>query len=55
MTSHPRTRRGVSRRQVLRSGAAALGGGTALLAGATPEAQNAQAPAVLTGSVIEFA
>jgi S-(hydroxymethyl)glutathione dehydrogenase / alcohol dehydrogenase len=50
MASHPRNGRGVTRRQVLRGGAAALGGGTALLAGAAPEAQNAQAPAVLTGS-----
>jgi hypothetical protein len=35
MARHPRNRRGVSRRQVLRSGAAALGGRAALLAGAS--------------------
>ena len=50
MAPHPRNRRGVSRRQVLRSGAAALGGSAALFAGATPNAQNVQAPAVLTGA-----
>jgi S-(hydroxymethyl)glutathione dehydrogenase/alcohol dehydrogenase len=41
----------VSRRQALKSGAAALGGGAALLAGApAARARNAQAPAVLTGT-----
>ena len=58
MAHHPRNRRGVSRRQVLRSGAAALGGSAALLAGADTDAQNAQAPfdvaqggpAVVTGA-----
>ena len=50
MAPHPRNRRGVSRRQVLKSGAAALSGSAALLAGATPDAQNARAPAVLTGA-----
>jgi S-(hydroxymethyl)glutathione dehydrogenase / alcohol dehydrogenase len=43
-------RRRVSRRQLLRSGAAALGGSAALLGGAAPGAQSAQAPAVLTGT-----
>src|SRR5204863_9066161 len=50
MGRHPGNRRGVSRRQVLKSGAAALSGSAALLAGATPDAQNARAPAVLTGA-----
>lgn len=41
----------MSRRQALKSGAAALGGGAALLAGApAARARNAQAPAVLTGT-----
>jgi S-(hydroxymethyl)glutathione dehydrogenase/alcohol dehydrogenase len=48
MAAHTRTRRDVSRRQMLKSGAAALGG-SALLAGAAPEAQNTQAPSVLSG------
>ena len=41
----------VSRRNLLRRGAAALGGGAAYLAGAgTPSARNAQAPGVLTNT-----
>jgi S-(hydroxymethyl)glutathione dehydrogenase / alcohol dehydrogenase len=50
MASQPKPRRAVSRRHVLRSGAAALGGSAAFLAGATTGAQNRQAPAVLTGT-----
>lgn len=46
-----RRKRPVSRRQVLRTGAAALGGGAAFLAGApAPEGQSSQAPGVLTGT-----
>ena len=40
----------VTRRNALEAGAAALGGGAALLSGGASAAQNAQAPAVLTGS-----
>ena len=44
-------RRKVTRRRVLKAGATALGGGAALLTGAPAlEAQQAQAPAVLTGT-----
>jgi S-(hydroxymethyl)glutathione dehydrogenase/alcohol dehydrogenase len=44
-------KRRLTRRRVLKAGATALGGGTALLAGAPAlEAQPAQAPAVLTGT-----
>jgi S-(hydroxymethyl)glutathione dehydrogenase/alcohol dehydrogenase len=44
------TGRAVSRRDVLKKGAAALGGGAALLGGAPAESQAGQAPAVLTGT-----
>src|SRR5262245_52901901 len=51
MAFQPKPRRAVSRRQVLKRGAAALGGSAAFLAGAdTGDAQNRQAPAVLTGT-----
>src|SRR6188474_3319012 len=41
----------LTRRRVLKSGATALGGGAALLSGSpTADAQNAQAPAVLTNA-----
>jgi S-(hydroxymethyl)glutathione dehydrogenase / alcohol dehydrogenase len=43
-------RRAVSRRDVLRRGAAALGGSAALLRGAPAESKPGQAPAVLTGT-----
>src|SRR5262245_60137551 len=46
MTDHPKAGR-ISRRQALRSGAVALGGSAALVAGAAP---GAQAPAVVTGT-----
>ncbi|HEY7449586.1 MAG TPA: alcohol dehydrogenase catalytic domain-containing protein [Vicinamibacterales bacterium] len=46
-----RKKRPVSRRQLLKSGAAALGGSAAFLAGApAPAAQSSQAPGVLTGT-----
>src|SRR6266849_6795439 len=48
MAYEQKSKRRLSRRQILRSGAAALGGTGALLAGATEAAQN-QGPAVLTG------
>jgi len=51
MAYEQKSKRQVSRRQILRSGAAALGGTGALLAGATSAAQN-QGPAVLTGTQI---
>src|SRR5258707_15675108 len=51
MAHQQKSRRQLSRRQILRSGAAALGGTGALLAGATSAAQN-QGPAVLTGTQI---
>ena len=51
MASQSRTKRPVSRRHLLKTGAAALGGGAAYLAGSPAEAaQNPQAPAVLTGT-----
>src|SRR5688572_1850323 len=52
MASQTRKKRPVSRRQVLRTGAAALGGGAAFLVG-TPTiagAQKPQAPGTLTGT-----
>src|SRR5207249_9810379 len=49
MTYEQKSKRRLPRRQILRSGAAALGGTGALLAGSTAAAQN-QAPAVLTGT-----
>jgi hypothetical protein len=51
MAYEQKSKRRLSRRQILRSGAAALGGTGALLAGATSAAQN-QGPAVLTGTQI---
>src|SRR5436309_15903458 len=51
MPSEQKSKRRLSRRQILRSGAAALGGTGALLAGATSAPQN-QGPAVLTGTQI---
>src|SRR5881296_2113584 len=51
MAYERKSKRRLSRRQILRSGAAALGGTGALLAGATSTAQN-QGPAVLTGTQI---
>ncbi|HEY7443410.1 MAG TPA: zinc-binding dehydrogenase [Vicinamibacterales bacterium] len=46
-----RRKRPVSRRQVLKTGAAALGGGATFLAGApAPAARSSQAPGVLTGT-----
>src|SRR5437773_1501439 len=48
--AQPKPRRAVSRRHVLRSGAAALGGSAAFLAGGGADAQNTQAPAVATGT-----
>ena len=51
MTSQAKKKRPVSRRHVLKTGAAALGGGAAFLAGTrTSDAQSAQAPAALTGT-----
>ncbi|RPH58627.1 MAG: hypothetical protein EHM89_12055 [Acidobacteria bacterium] len=51
MVAQTRKKRRVSRRQILRTGAAALGGSAAFLAGApSPHAQNVQAPGVLTGT-----
>ena len=51
--AHSKTSRRLTRRHVLKTGASALGGGTALLAGA-PAAEAAlaqgQAPAVLSGT-----
>lgn len=44
------TRRRLTRRHVLKTGAAALGAGTGLLNGTEPGAQSSQAPAVLTGT-----
>src|SRR5438034_3767030 len=49
MASEQKSKRRLSRRQILRSGAAALGGTGALLAGTAAASQN-QAPAVLTGT-----
>src|SRR5438552_3198692 len=49
MAYEQKSKRRLSRRQILRRGAAALGGTGALLAGATEAAQN-QGPAVLTGT-----
>ena len=49
MAYEPKSKRRLSRRQILRSGAAALGGTGALLAGATAAAPE-QGPAVLTGT-----
>src|SRR5262245_46036672 len=44
-------RRRVTRRQLLKTGATALGGGAALLrGGSAPDAQAAQAPAIVTGT-----
>src|SRR2546428_3631847 len=51
MAYERKSKRRLSRRQILRSGAAALGGTGALFAGATSAAQN-QGPAVLTGTQI---
>jgi S-(hydroxymethyl)glutathione dehydrogenase/alcohol dehydrogenase len=48
MSTEPKTRRPISRRQALQSGAVALGGSAAFLAGSTTDAQNTQAPAVVT-------
>jgi S-(hydroxymethyl)glutathione dehydrogenase / alcohol dehydrogenase len=51
MSAQFKRKRPVSRRQVLRTGAAALGGSAAFLTGtATPDARDIQAPAVLTGT-----
>ena len=51
MASQSRVKRPVSRRHLLKTGAAALGGGAAYLVGSPPEAaQNPQAPAVSTGT-----
>jgi len=53
MATHPKTSRRLTRRHVLKTGASALGGGTALLAGASSaDASPAQgrAPAVLSGT-----
>src|SRR5712692_1107394 len=50
MISEPKTTRAVSRRHVLRTGAAAIGGGAAALAGTTPHAQDTQAPSIATGT-----
>ena len=51
MATETKTKRSLSRRHILTSGAAALGGGAAYLVGSPIEAaQNAQAPAVLTGT-----
>src|SRR5438105_2575382 len=44
------SKRAVSRRQLLKRGAAALGGGSALLGGPAMTAQSTQAPSVLTGT-----
>jgi threonine dehydrogenase-like Zn-dependent dehydrogenase len=49
MAHEQKSKRRLSRRQILRSGAAALGGTGALLAGTAAAAQN-QAPAVRTGT-----
>src|SRR3989442_12075488 len=51
MAYERKRKRRLSRRQILRSGAAALGGTGALFAGATSAAQS-QGPAVLTGTQI---
>src|SRR3989449_9257531 len=51
MAYEQKSKRRLSRRQIMRSGAAALGGTGALLAGATSAAQN-QGPAVLIGTQI---
>ena len=51
MGSESNGKRRLTRRRVLKAGATALGGGTALLTGVPEaEAQNAQAPAVLTNA-----
>jgi S-(hydroxymethyl)glutathione dehydrogenase/alcohol dehydrogenase len=51
MASQSKTKRSVTRRHILRTGAAALGGGAAYLTGArTADARNRQAPAVVTGT-----
>ena len=50
MASQPHSRRDVSRRDVLKRGAVALGGSAALLGVTAAESQNGQAPAVLTGT-----
>jgi S-(hydroxymethyl)glutathione dehydrogenase / alcohol dehydrogenase len=51
MTTESRKKRGLSRRQVLRTGAATLGGGAAFLGGvASTTAQTTTAPAALTGT-----
>src|SRR5262249_18734728 len=51
MEHEQKSKRRLSRRQILRSGAAALSGTGALLAGAPSAAQN-QGPAVLTGTQV---
>jgi len=51
MAPHSKTKRSLTRRHLLRTGAAALGGGAAYLTGArTADAQNQQAPGVITGT-----
>src|SRR5438045_4118110 len=51
MASHPKTKLSMTRRHILRTGAAAISGGAAYLTGArTADAQNRQAPAVNTGT-----
>ena len=55
MTSHPRNRRGVSRRQVLRSGAAALGVEVAALLDQGRQAVQDTADRTIITGVIEFA
>jgi S-(hydroxymethyl)glutathione dehydrogenase/alcohol dehydrogenase len=51
MTTESRRKRGLSRRQMLRTGAATLGGGAAFLGGvSSTSAQTTTAPAVLTGT-----
>jgi len=51
MASRSKTKLSMTRRQILRTGAAALGSGAAYLTGArTVDAQNRQAPGVITGT-----